>query len=70
VSQESHGLKGASATFGAVRVATVCGALEHAGRDGDAEQARSLIAELEEAWEATRVALEASIAPSATAAPQ
>jgi len=62
ISEGGHSLKGSSATFGATRLATVCSALERAGRDGDLEEARSLITELEEAAAVTRVALEEHLA--------
>jgi two-component system, sensor histidine kinase and response regulator len=58
VSHEAHTLKGASSTFGAARLATVCEKLEHAGRAGDRERARSLVDELEAAAAATHDALE------------
>jgi two-component system sensor histidine kinase/response regulator len=58
VGQQAHTLKGASSTFGAVRLTTVCEALEHAGRAGDLERARSLVDELEAAAAATHDALE------------
>jgi signal transduction histidine kinase/DNA-binding response OmpR family regulator len=64
VGEEAHGLKGASATFGAARLAMVCTALERAGRDGDLEQARTLVAQLEDASEATRSALEEQLRSS------
>jgi two-component system sensor histidine kinase/response regulator len=58
VSREAHTLKGSSATFGAVRLATVCEALEQTGRNGNLDQAHPLIEELEEASIATEAALE------------
>jgi HPt (histidine-containing phosphotransfer) domain-containing protein len=58
LSGEAHTLKGSSATFGAVRLAAVCEALEQAGRDGNSQQAHALIEELEEAAIATQAALE------------
>jgi CheY-like chemotaxis protein/anti-sigma regulatory factor (Ser/Thr protein kinase) len=58
VSEEAHALRGASSTFGAARLATVCSSLERVGRDGDLHQARGLIGELEEASAVTQVALE------------
>jgi two-component system sensor histidine kinase/response regulator len=69
LSQQAHGLKGSSSTFGAARLATLSSALEQAGRDGDLDQARTLSAELDEAWSATRIALEASLAALASEAP-
>jgi len=62
--QEAHTLKGASATFGAVRLAAVCEAIEQAGHDGDLERARSLVAELEVAARATEAALQIGLQPS------
>jgi two-component system sensor histidine kinase/response regulator len=61
INREAHGLKGSSATLGAARLATVCAALEQAGGDGDLALAITLVAELVDAAEATRVALEASL---------
>ena len=58
VGEEAHALKGAGSTFGAVRLTAVCSTLERVGRDGDLEQARGLIGELEEASAVTQVALE------------
>ena len=57
-------LKGAGATFSAVRLASVCEALERAGREGDVEEARSLTAELEDAWAATQAGLQTGLQPS------
>jgi HPt (histidine-containing phosphotransfer) domain-containing protein len=59
IDREAHGLKGASATMGAVRLATVCAALEQAGAEGDLARALTLVAELAEAAHATRAALDA-----------
>jgi HPt (histidine-containing phosphotransfer) domain-containing protein len=67
--REAHGLKGSSATLGAVRVATVCAALEQAGADGDLARALTLVAELVDAAAATGAALEASL-DAPTAAPR
>jgi two-component system sensor histidine kinase/response regulator len=67
--REAHGLKGSSATLGAVRLATACAALEQAGADGDPARALTLVAELVDAAGATRVALEASL-DAPTAAPR
>jgi CheY-like chemotaxis protein len=67
--REAHGLKGSSATLGAVRLATACAALEQAGADGDLARALTLVAELVDAAGATRVALEASL-DAPTAAPR
>jgi CheY-like chemotaxis protein len=67
--REAHGLKGSSATLGAVRLATACAALEQAGADGDLARALTLVAELVDAAGATRAALEASL-DAPTAAPR
>ena len=64
-SQAAHALKGASSTFGAVQLASICSALELAGREGDLEQARSLIPNLEEAAVMTQAALKGQMAGSA-----
>jgi two-component system sensor histidine kinase/response regulator len=61
IEREAHGLKGSSATLGAVRLAGVCAVLEQAGADGDLAGAITMVAELADAAEATRVALEASL---------
>ena len=58
IDEEAHALKGAGSTFGAVRLAAVCSALERAARERDLERARTLVAELEDASGVTRVALE------------
>ena len=65
VRQEAHHLKGASATFGAARLAKVCEQLEHAGRAGDLQRARSAIDELEAAAAATETALEEHVSDRA-----
>jgi two-component system, sensor histidine kinase and response regulator len=68
--REAHGLKGSSATLGAVRLATACAALEQAGTNGDLARALTLVAELVDAAGATRAALEASLdAPTAASRP-
>jgi HPt (histidine-containing phosphotransfer) domain-containing protein len=69
LAREAHGLKGSSATLGAVRLATACAALEQAGADGDLARALTLVAELGSRAGATRVALEASL-DAPTAAPR
>jgi CheY-like chemotaxis protein len=66
---EAHGLKGSTATLGAVRLAAVCAALEQAGADGDLARALTLVAELVDAADVTRAALEASL-DAPTAAPR
>jgi HPt (histidine-containing phosphotransfer) domain-containing protein len=63
VSRGAHSLRGSSATFGATRLATVCEALERAGRDRGLDQARALVTELEEAAVATEAALERQLTP-------
>jgi CheY-like chemotaxis protein len=68
--REAHGLKGSSASLGAVRLATACAALEQAGADGDLARALTLVAELVDAAGATRAALEASLDDAPTAAPR
>jgi signal transduction histidine kinase/CheY-like chemotaxis protein len=68
-SDEAHALKGAGATFGALRLAAICSALERAGRDGDLEQARSLIPSLREVASATQAALEKYLEKPAVRAP-
>ncbi len=62
VNQEAHALRGASSNFGATQLAGVCSALERSGCDGDLEQARALIPNLEEAATSTRAALHQWIA--------
>ena len=63
--EEAHGLKGASSTLGAGRLASVCAALERLRRAGDLKEARSLVSELDEAWAVTRSALEEQLSRSA-----
>jgi CheY-like chemotaxis protein len=70
IDREAHGLKGASATMGAVRLATVCAALEQAAAKGDLARALTLVAELADAAHATRVALDATLdAPTEVSRP-
>jgi two-component system, sensor histidine kinase and response regulator len=66
--EEAHALKGASATFGATRLATISSDLEQAGRDDDIETARSLLPDLEAAATATQAALTAQIDTARTPA--
>jgi CheY-like chemotaxis protein len=66
LNREAHSLKGAAATFGAVRLASVCAELEQAGADADLARALTLVTELVEAADATRAGLEATLeAPAA-----
>jgi signal transduction histidine kinase/CheY-like chemotaxis protein len=70
VAREAHGLKGAAATLGAVRLATVCASLEEAGEKADLARALTLVDELSAAAEATDAALEATLdAPTEAARP-
>jgi signal transduction histidine kinase/CheY-like chemotaxis protein len=68
IEREAHSLKGASATLGAVRLATVCAELEEAGYKADLARALTLVDELVAAADATREALEASLAEPTEAA--
>ena len=68
IAKEAHALKGASSTFGAARLASVCVALEQASRGGNLEQARSLVPQLEAVAADTRVALERDLQHSAAPA--
>jgi signal transduction histidine kinase/CheY-like chemotaxis protein/HPt (histidine-containing phosphotransfer) domain-containing protein len=68
VEREAHSLKGASATLGAVRLAEVCAELEEAGYKADLARALTLVDELVAATDATRAALEASLAAPTEAA--
>lgn len=67
ICQEAHALKGASSTFGAVRLAAVCSALERAGQDGDIEHARALIPRLEDASALTEISLERELGAAGAA---
>jgi signal transduction histidine kinase/CheY-like chemotaxis protein/HPt (histidine-containing phosphotransfer) domain-containing protein len=68
IEREAHGLKGASATLGAVRLARVCAELEEAGHKADLARALTLVDELVAAADATRTALETSLAAATEAA--
>lgn len=55
----AHGLRGSSASIGAVQVAALCEGLEHASRVDSAGQAAALVGQLERELEDARRALEA-----------
>lgn len=53
----SHQLKGASASFGAVRMAALCQHMEHHARESDWPAARLCLAEMRAAWQALETLL-------------
>ena len=57
----AHRLRGSALEMGAVRMAPVCAAIEHAARAGSLEHAAAQIESLEREFAAARVALELAI---------
>ena len=55
--RSAHGLKGASANLGAVRLSTVCASLEALARNGERDGRAALIARLHDEFAAAREAL-------------
>jgi PAS domain S-box-containing protein len=68
LSQEAHTLKGAGLNMGANRFASICRAIEERGRRGETAGLESLLAQLEQSYEQSKVALE-TILDSASAGP-
>jgi HPt (histidine-containing phosphotransfer) domain-containing protein len=66
---EAHALKGASLTFGASRVGSLCERLERAGREDRLEGLDGLGGELRQAARATRTVLEQQLADPEVARP-
>jgi HPt (histidine-containing phosphotransfer) domain-containing protein len=54
----AHTLKGSCSNFGAERMRAACQRLEHSAKDGNLEDAASLIKEIENEFELVRLALE------------
>jgi PAS domain S-box-containing protein len=68
LSQEAHTLKGAGLNMGANGFAAVCRAIEEHGRRGETAGLDALLAQLEQSYEQSRIALETILA-GASAAP-
>jgi PAS domain S-box-containing protein len=58
VERAAHTLKGSCSNFGAERMRAACQRLEHSAKDGNLENAASLIKEIENEFELVRLALE------------
>jgi HPt (histidine-containing phosphotransfer) domain-containing protein len=61
VGQIAHRLRGGALEMGALRMAPLCAAIEHAARDGSLEHAAARAESLDREFAATRVALEQAI---------
>ena len=57
IKSAAHALKGSSASIGAAQLAALCSTLELMGKTGDLASGTTLLAEIETATEAARVAL-------------
>ncbi len=70
MSHQAHSLKGASGSVGAIAVQKVAFSIETAGRDGDPEQAASLIPKLQEEFDRFKVLLAPPVLRSDIRAPR
>ena len=61
VEQIAHRLRGGALEMGALRMAPLCAAIEHAARDGSLEHAAARAESLDREFAATRAALEQAI---------
>lgn len=58
VAQVAHRLRGGALEMGALRMAPLCAAIEHAARAGSLEQATTQVESLQREFDAARLALE------------